>query len=303
MRLATGRIDGGTSLYVDLGGDRFVTADMLMERSGARWLTGLRDVRDLLESIDEPLARLHDLTAGVEGIEGQPLAAIGLEPPVLDPRVFVCIGRNYPAHVAEGNAPMPEFPLLFSKFSNTLAASGATVPYPTITEQLDYEGELAVVIGRTSSQLRPEDAWDAIAGYTIIDDISARDRQEGDLQWIRGKSLDGFAPLGPVVVTADEVPDVDQLRIRTTVNGELRQNALCGEMHFKLPELLAFITAGITLSPGDLIATGTPAGVGIGFTPPRYLNPGDRIEVQIEPIGTLHTTIGAERADPATVHQ
>ena len=118
-----------------------------------------------------------------------------------------------------------------------------------------------------------------------------------------GQVLDGFAPLGPVMVTADEVPDVDQLRIRTTVNGELRQDALCGEMHFKLPELLEFITAGITLSPGDLIATGTPAGVGMGFTPPRYLNPGDRIEVQVEPIGTLHTTIGAAGAVPATGHQ
>ncbi len=241
--------------------------------------------------------RLGELVNGADDLEGQALDTIELAAPVLDPRAFVCIGRNYPAHVAEGDAPMPEFPLLFSKFSNTLTASGAAVTYPGITNELDYEGELAVVIGRRASRLRPEDAPGVIAGYTIVNDISARDRQNGDLQWIRGKSLDGFAPLGPVVVTADEIPDVDELRIHTTVNGELRQDASCGEMHFKIPELLEFITAGITLSPGDLIATGTPAGVGMGFKPPRYLNPGDEVLVEIEPIGTLRTTIAAPSGD------
>ncbi len=235
--------------------------------------------------------RLGALIPGDADLAGQGLATLHLAPPVLDPRAFVCIGRNYPAHAAEGNVPMPAFPLLFSKFSNTLVPSGAAVSYPEITNQLDYEGELAVVIGREASRLRPEDASSVIAGYTIVNDISARDRQDSDMQWIRGKSLDGFAPLGPVVITADEIPDVDALRIQTTVNTELRQDALCGEMHFKLPELLAFITAGITLSPGDLIATGTPAGVGAGFTPPRYLSPGDEVSVEIAPIGTLRTTI------------
>jgi acylpyruvate hydrolase len=295
MRLATGWMEGRTVVHVGVGGDRFVTTDLLADRYDQPWLARLRDIRALVERSDDPLGRLGELLADTGDLDGHGLDTIDLAPPVLDPRVFVCIGRNYPAHVAEGNVPMPTFPLLFSKFSNTLVASGATVTYPNITNELDYEGELAVVIGRTASHLRPEDTWGVIAGYTVVNDVSARDRQDSDHQWIRGKSLDGFAPLGPVVVTADEVPDVDALRIRTTVNGELRQDALCGEMHFKLPELLVFITAGITLSPGDLIATGTPAGVGAGFTPPRYLAPGDEIAVEIEPIGTLRTTIGERR--------
>jgi 2-keto-4-pentenoate hydratase/2-oxohepta-3-ene-1,7-dioic acid hydratase in catechol pathway len=297
MRLATGWVNDATVVYVGVGGDRFVTTDLLAERYGQAWLAGVGDVRALLAREDAALHRLGELVDGADDLEGQALDTIELAAPVLDPRAFVCIGRNYPAHVAEGDAPMPEFPLLFSKFSNTLTASGAAVTYPGITNELDYEGELAVVIGRRASRLRPENAPEVIAGYTIVNDISARDRQNGDLQWIRGKSLDGFAPLGPVVVTADEIHDVDELRIHTTVNGELRQDASCGEMHFKIPELLEFITAGITLSPGDLIATGTPAGVGMGFKPPRYLNPGDEVLVEIEPIGTLRTTIAAPSGD------
>jgi acylpyruvate hydrolase len=297
MRLATGWINDATTVYVGVGDDRFVPTGVLAERYAQPWLAGVGDVRALLERGDDALARLGELLAGADDIEGQAIDTIELAAPVLDPRAFVCIGRNYPAHVAEGHSPMPEFPLLFSKFSNTLIPTGAAVTYPAITNELDYEGELAVVIGRRASRLRPEDAVGVIAGYTIVNDVSARDRQNGDLQWIRGKSLDGFAPLGPIVVTADEIPDAYALRIRTTVNGELRQDALCGEMHFKLPELLEFITAGITLSPGDLIATGTPAGVGMGFDPPRYLCPGDEVAVEIDPIGTLRTTIAAPSGD------
>jgi 2-keto-4-pentenoate hydratase/2-oxohepta-3-ene-1,7-dioic acid hydratase in catechol pathway len=297
MRLATGWVGNDTVVYAGVGDDRFVTTTVLAERFSQPWLSGIRDVRALLERDDGAIERLGELLAGADDLEGQRLDSIELAAPVLEPRAFVCIGRNYPAHVAEGGSPMPEFPLLFSKFANTLIPSGAAVTYPAITAELDYEGELAVVIGRRASHLRPEDASGVIAGYTIVNDVSARDRQRGDLQWIRGKSLDGFAPVGPVVVTVDEVPDVYALRIRTTVNGEVRQNALCSEMHFKLPELLEFITAGITLSPGDLIATGTPAGVGMGFDPPRYLVPGDEVAVEIEPIGRLRTTIAA----PSTV--
>lgn len=149
-----------------------------------------------------------------------------------------------------------------------------------------------MVIGRRARQVSAERAAEHIAGYTIINDISARDLQESDLQWIRGKSLDGFAPLGPCVVTADEVDDVDALRIQTRVNGELRQDAKVGEMHVKIPQLLEFITQGITLEPGDVLATGTPAGVGLGFTPPRWLTVGDTVEVSITTIGTLSCEIG-----------
>jgi len=256
---------------------------------------GRADAGTLLEAVDVGsalerglLARIGDLVTELDkNSAGTDLRDLDLLPPVLRPRAILCVGRNYAEHVAEGDVDLPAEPLLFSKFVNTLVADGAHVPYPTITTELDYEGELALVIGRRASRVTQADAWNYVAGYTIINDISARDLQESDMQWIRGKSLDGFAPMGPCVITSDEVPDLDSLRIRTWVNGELRQNAAVADMHFKIPQLLEFITAGITLEPGDVVATGTPAGVGLGFKPPKWLLSGDKVEVSVDSIGTL----------------
>jgi acylpyruvate hydrolase len=220
-----------------------------------------------------------------------PLESLMLAPPIVSPPKLICIGRNYVEHAAEGGVDVPTHPWLFAKYSNALLGHGEPVPYPPITEQLDYEGELAVVIGRTTRGVSEARAMESVAGYTILNDISARDLQELDDQWIRGKSLDGFAPLGPYFVTADEV-DVRAVGIRTTVNGELRQDGSCADMVFGVPELIAFIAEGITLQPGDVIATGTPAGVGIGFDPPKFLQPGDVVEVSIPGFGTLRSPIG-----------
>jgi acylpyruvate hydrolase len=216
-----------------------------------------------------------------------------MAPPVTEPRAIVCIGRNYMAHITEGDSPVPAFPILFSKYLNTLLGHDHPVVHHAITQQLDYEGELAVVIGRRARRVSADQAMGYVAGYTVANDISARDLQLGDLQWIRGKSLDGFCPLGPFFVTSDEVPDVDGLRIQTRVNGELRQDAPVSDMIFKLPELIEFITQGITLEPGDLVLTGTPSGVAFGMRPPVYLRPGDVVEVSITGLGTLRSPIGA----------
>lgn len=219
------------------------------------------------------------------------LSELELAPPVTSPGSIVCIGRNYVAHAQEGNSPIPEFPVLFSKFPNTLVGHEAPVIKHAITNELDYEGELAVVMGRRASRVAERDAMDFVAGYTIVNDISARDLQLGDLQWIRGKSLDTFCPMGPVYVSAEEVADPGALEIETRVNGELRQHAPVSDMLFGIPRLIAFITQGITLEPGDIIATGTPSGVAFGMKPPVYLEPGDVIEVSISGLGTLRSPI------------
>jgi acylpyruvate hydrolase len=296
MRLATARAPephGGASALFAAGTGGYYHVSSAALAAGVTALAGMADVGDLLRAGDGARAALATLVAELDaaGDPGVALDKLDLLPPVLAPRALVCIGRNYAEHVAEGKAEMPAYPLLFSKFLNALAGHPARVPYPAITEQLDYEGELAVVIGRRASRVREQDAFDHVAGYTIVNDLSARDLQARDLQWIRAKSLDGFAPLGPCVLTADEVADVDALRIQTRVNGELRQDEVAGAMHFKIPRLLAFITEGITLEPGDVVATGTPSGVGLGFDPPRYLARGDVVEVSIEPIGVLRADV------------
>lgn len=204
----------------------------------------------------------------------------------------MCIGRNYLDHANEGGAPVPDKPLLFAKFGNTLTDHDTPVILHRITKELDYEGELAVVIGTPAHRVSRDAAMAHVAGYTVLNDVSARDLQYEDLRWIRGKSLDTWAPLGPVFVSADEVPDPYALRIRTTVNGEVRQDASVGDMLFKIDQLIEFIAAGISSAPGDLIATRTPSGAGLG--PPRWLERGDVVEVTIEPIGTLRSTIAAD---------
>jgi 2-keto-4-pentenoate hydratase/2-oxohepta-3-ene-1,7-dioic acid hydratase in catechol pathway len=231
-------------------------------------------------------ARIEEVPA-----EAVPREAVTLAPPVLVPSKIICIGLNYALHAAEGNQELPSVPLLFAKLSNTLVGDGEHVLYPPITSELDYEGELGVVIGRRASSVPEQDAMAYVGGFTIVNDISARDLQMSEPQWIRGKSLDTFAPMGPYFVTVDEIRDVGSLRIRTSVNGEVRQDASCSDMVFGVERLIAFISQAITLEPGDVIATGTPPGVGLGFEPPRYLVPGDVVDVTIEPIGTLHSPI------------
>jgi 2-keto-4-pentenoate hydratase/2-oxohepta-3-ene-1,7-dioic acid hydratase in catechol pathway len=214
----------------------------------------------------------------------------GVTVPLL-PRKILCVGRNYAEHAAEMKNEVPSKPLIFSKFTTCVIGSGDTIRWSdNVTQQVDWEGELAVVIGKTARDIREEDAYSHIFGYTIANDVSARDLQSSESQWTRAKGLDTFCPLGPVIVTRDEIPDPHNLRITTEVNGETMQDGHTGDMIFKIPYLVAYLSRTFTLEPGDLILTGTPAGVGKGMTPPRFLGDGDQVRVTIEGIGTLQNT-------------
>ncbi len=222
------------------------------------------------------------------------LADLDLLAPVPRPGKVVCVGRNYAEHAAETGSAVPDKPQLFAKWANAVVGPGVDVVHHPITDALDYEAELVVVVGRTATRVPEARALDVVLGYTCGDDVSARDLQFGDTQWIRGKALDTFAPTGPWIVTADEIPDPQALAIRCRVNGEVRQDDTTANMVFGVAHLIAFITEAITLDPGDLIFTGTPPGVGHGMQPPRYLAVGDHIQVEIDTIGSIeHDVVAA----------
>lgn len=292
MRFVTARVDGSHRLLVEAGGG-FVDA-----ASGGADLQRVVDVGSLLRAGPAAFEAAARLTGGGgESVAGG-VGDLDLAAPVVSPSKIICIGLNYRKHAAEGGEAVPERPILFSKFLNALRGSGDAIIHPTITESLDYEGELAVVIGRRATAVSVADAGKFVGGYCVANDVSARDIQANDPagQWLNGKSLDSFAPVGPYFVTADEVPDWRELQLRTWVNGDLRQDELCGDMVFGVEELVSFISQGITLEPGDLILTGTPSGVGYSFDPPRWLTPGDVVEVEISGLGRLKSPVVA-RAD------
>jgi 2-keto-4-pentenoate hydratase/2-oxohepta-3-ene-1,7-dioic acid hydratase in catechol pathway len=291
MKLAALREDdGNTRLHLLTEHDRYVAVNALAERASAPELSGLRDVSDLYRLGADARNRLREIApaaAHLPAVEGP----IRLAAPVLHPRAIVCVGLNYDAHIAEAGRTRPDRIVLFAKYPSSLCGHQAEVFRPATTNELDYEGELVAVIGRRAGKVPAEAALDYIGGYTIMNDISARDLQRREPQWIRAKASDGFAPLGPVVVDSAAMPSVDELRIVTTVNGEVRQNESCSMMITQLPELIEHITASLTLEPGDLIATGTPAGVALGMAQPVYLGDGDTVSVRIEGIGELVNTI------------
>lgn len=227
-----------------------------------------------------------------------------LGPPVPRPSKIIALGINYREHGEEiqQNVELPSSPILFSKASSSVTGPYDDVIYPPETQALDYEVELAVVVGHRAKRIRPEEADRYIAGYMVLNDVSARDIQLGGdrklgQQWFRGKSFDTFAPMGPHLVTPEEVGDPHGLRIRLTLNGEVRQDSLTSHLYFKIPEILSFISHGITLLPGDVISTGTPSGVGIFSDPPRLLQVGDEMVAEVERIGFLRNRIVAEQAN------
>ena len=240
------------------------------------------------ETVFDAGTRLEDLTAG---------AAVGslddvrLLAPIPKPSKVICVGRNYAEHAAETGSAVPDRPQLFAKFANAIVGPGVDVVKPSITNALDYEAELVAVIGRRATRVSETEALDFVFGYTCGNDISARDLQFGDTQWLRGKSLDTFAPTGPWIVTADEIPDPQVLPIRCRVNGELRQSDTTANMVFSVAQIIAFATEAITLEAGDVIFTGTPSGVGHGMHPPRYLTVGDAVRVEIDGIGAIEQRI------------
>jgi 2-keto-4-pentenoate hydratase/2-oxohepta-3-ene-1,7-dioic acid hydratase in catechol pathway len=211
--------------------------------------------------------------------------------PAVVPSKIVAIGRNYYDHALEGGSEPPPAPLIFTKLPNSLNAHGAPIVLPPISNQVDFEAELAVVIGKRASRVAEADALDYVFGYTLINDVSARDLQFGDGQWVRGKGLDTFAPLGPCITTRDDIADVHSLKIEGILNGEVMQSSNTAKMIFRVPYLIHYITQAITLEPGDVIATGTPEGVGIFRKPPVLLKPGDVFDVVIERLGTLSNPV------------
>src|SRR5258705_659034 len=218
-------------------------------------------------------------------------ADVVLLAPVPRPGKLICIGLNYRDHAIESKMPITERPVVFSKFSSSVIGPGEAVVVPSKSEQVDYEAELAVVIGRRAKNVTPEQAYDYVLGYTIVNDVSARDFQFADGQWQRGKSCDTFAPMGQWIVTTDEIPDPHKLSIKLRLNGQTMQDSSTNQLIFGVPELIAFLSESITLEPGDVIATGTPPGVGFARKPPVFLKSGDVMEVEIEGSGTLTSPI------------
>lgn len=286
MKLAALRISDGeeSALHVQTS-DGYASVDQLARSAGLPHLQGLRDVGELYARGGGALDDLRALSGGAQST----VAAEGARfaPPVRRPSKIVCVGLNYMDHIKESGGTRPERIVLFAKFPNCLVGHGENVRLPSITRELDYEGELAVVIGRRTSGVSVEEALSFIGGFTVINDVSARDLQIAEAQWIRGKSLDTFAPLGPVVLDAQSAPPIDSMRIQTFVNGELRQDASCSLMITPVAELIAHISQAITLEPGDIIATGTPSGVALGMNPQIYLKDGDTMTVSIDAIGEL----------------
>ena len=245
------------------------------------------DVKALVESGLESASEAAAAAAAI------PLAEVTLLAPLLRPGKIVAIGLNYLDHCLEQGKTPPERPTIFTKFSTAVNHPGGEIRWdPSLTQKVDYEAELAVVIGKRAYRVSEEDAYDYVAGYTCLNDVSARDLQRGDKQWVRGKSLDTFAPMGPVLVTADELPDPHGLAIRCWVNGELRQESNTDQLIHTVPKLIAFCSHAFTLEPGDIITTGTPGGVGVYSEPPVFLKPGDEIVVEIESIGRLQNRVG-----------
>ena len=244
-------------------------------------------------SLRELLAgdRLHDLASAAAEADGTPLAEVSLLPPVPDPEKILCIGLNYRAHAEETKQAIPEVPTVFAKFRNALAAPGAAVELPRASEKVDYEAEVCIVIGRRLKEVGADEALAGVAGYTLLNDLSARDLQLATTQWISGKSFDGAAPCGPAVVTADEAGAHDAIEFSLTLNGEEMQSSSTADLIFKVPELVAHLSTLMTLEPGDLISTGTPSGVGIARKPSVWLKPGDEIEISSPQLGRLATRI------------
>ncbi|WP_454861335.1 fumarylacetoacetate hydrolase family protein [Peribacillus frigoritolerans] len=219
------------------------------------------------------------------------LSEVKILPPIAKPDKIICVGLNYFDHCKETGMEPPESPVIFSKYANAIAGHNVAIEIPINSTEVDFEAELAFVIGKEAKHVSEEEAIEYVFGYTIMNDISARDLQFQDGQWSRGKSADTFAPFGPVIVTKDEVGDPHNLAISLELNGEIMQDSNTSNLIFTVPKIISFLSQSMTLMPGDLIATGTPPGVGMGRNPKIWLKNGDRMNVSIEKIGTLSNHI------------
>jgi acylpyruvate hydrolase len=223
----------------------------------------------------------------------QEMGDVTLGPPIPRPGKIICIGQNYAAHAAESNAPPPPHPIIFAKYANTVIGPGDPIRLPRVSEQIDYEAELAVVIGERAFGVPESEALSYVGGYTPFNDVTARDYQKLTSQWTIGKTFDTFGPMGPALVTADEVPDPQALDVRLSIDGEELQHGNTSDMIFSVAHLISFISSFMTLEPGDMIATGTPPGVGFARTPPRWLKAGEVVRIEISGIGVLENPVVA----------
>jgi len=257
-------------------------------------------VMQAIEQGDSALAALADLVSATSS--GSPAwlreDTLRFGPCVTEPKKIVCVGLNYRKHAEETKAEIPEYPILFNKFHNALAAHGQEIVIPNTTGSLDYEAELVIVVGKRAKNVSREEALDHVFGYCCANDLSARDLQRRTTQWMLGKIGDGFCPLGPYLATADEVGDPNRLAIQTYVNGERRQNSNTSDMIFPCDEIVSYISRHMTLEPGDVILTGTPEGVVIGYPKEQrvYLKPGDVVTVEIEKLGLLTNRFAGDEA-------
>ena len=248
-----------------------------------------------LRVLDETVF-MHDLFSRSEipvPVDSLPLESAQFLPPLRSPEKIICIGKNYADHAAEMGGEPPEIPVVFSKFASAIIGHGDEVRLPEISQQVDYEAELVVVIGKSGRNISTGNALQHVFGYMCGNDISARDWQKGRPggQWLLGKTFDTFAPIGPWIVTADEIENPNELDIECRINGETLQSSNTSRFLFPVEQLISHVSQFFTLKPGDLIFTGTPAGVGAGRKPPRFLKPGDQIETYLEKIGTLRNQI------------
>lgn len=300
MRLVTYKAGGSWRAGV-LVGNAVVDAAAAAEVAGLPgkdWTSN----RKLLAAGGERLRQLElgaaKLLEGGGNVDVHALGDVRLGPPVVDPEKIVCLGLNYAEHATESAMEAPEAPMLFAKYRNSLVGQEEAIVLPRASEKVDYEGELAVVIGRRCKEVPEEEALNHVAGYMPLNDVSARDLQKQTSQWLAGKAVDTFAPCGPALVTADEVGDVQDLGIATRVNGETVQQANTSMMIFPVAPTIAFVSRFMTLEPGDIIATGTPSGVGQSRNPPLFLKAGDVVEVEIDSLGTLRNpVVGADSTE------
>jgi acylpyruvate hydrolase len=284
MRLVTCRTPSGDSVGL-LDGDAVIAIrDIVPDAPG--------EVIGVIAAGEPLRARLAAALGSAPSGARRPLGAVELRPPIPKPGKILCLGLNYAAHAREGGNEVPEHPTVFVRVTTSLVAPGAPVIRPRVSERLDYEVELVIVIGRRCHDVAEDAALSHVFGYTIMNDVSVRDYQRRTSQWTMGKNFDGTGPLGPAIVTADELPaGARGLGIRTRLNGELLQDGNTADMVFPVPRIVALLSEVMTLEPGDVIATGTPSGVGHARRPPLWMKPGDVVACEIDGIGTLSNPI------------
>ncbi len=244
-----------------------------------KWESGLDVVKQVVESYENASSNEQPLA--------YPLSQISLSAPIENPGKIIALGLNYKDHIQETGREIPEFPVVFGKFTSSIIGPGDPILIPEISKEIDWEVELGIVIGRDCKDVAEDDSLSYVAGYTIIHDVSARDLQESDGQWIRAKSIDTFCPIGPCITTADEIGDASNLDMHTKVNGKTKQKSSTSNLLYGVSAIVSYLSKAFTLEPGDIIATGTPSGVGFTRDPPEFLQPGDEVELFIEGIGKL----------------